>query len=104
MKKMIFLLAALLLFCGGCQAMKRMLNNEPRKRPVRSRPAQAATPREVFPGSRSSSRPPSMLDSELSAGEREAMKSLKKENRFPERDYNKIRREDKAASDWVFGR
>ena len=96
------LLLLLLFMCGGCQAMKKMLNDEPpRKRP---RPVQSSGPREVFPGSRSSSRPPSMLDSELSAGEREAMKSLKKENRFPERDYNKIRREDKAASDWVFGR
>ena len=96
------LMMLMLLMCGGCQAMKRMLNDEPpRKRP---RPVQTSGPREIFPGSRSSSRPPSMLDGELTAQERDAMKSLKQENRFPARDYNKIRQEDKAASDWVFGR
>ncbi len=104
MKKMIFLLAALLLFCGGCQAMKRMLNDEPRKRPVRSRPAQAATPREVFPGSSSHSRRPSMLAGGLSEQERDAMREMERGNRIPRRNWDKVTPEEKAASDWVFGR
>ena len=96
------LMLLLLLLCGGCQAMKRMLNEEPRKRP---RPVRAQGPREVFPGSsRSAARPPSILDGELSEEERDAMKSQKLDNRLPARDYNKIRQEDKAASNWVFGR
>ena len=95
------LMTLLLLLCSGCQAMKRMLNDEPRKRP---RPVRSQGPREVFPGSRSSNLPPSMLDGELTAQERDAMQSQKQDNRLPARDYNKIRQEDKAASDWVFGR
>ncbi len=106
MKIRIYLLASgiFLLFVGsGCQAMKKMLNNEsPRKRPSM---VQSHEQHDVFPGSRKGhGNRPSILDSELSAQERDAMKAQSQENRFPKRDYDRIRREDKAASDWVLGR
>ena len=84
--------------------MKRMLNNEPRKRP-RPRPVQAPERREVFPGSRKGhGNRPSFINSELTVQERDAIRQQKQENRFPQRSLEKSRKEDKAASDWVFGR
>ncbi|MBR2642477.1 MAG: hypothetical protein IKD46_05050 [Lentisphaeria bacterium] len=95
----------LLLFCGGCQAMKRMLNNEPRKRAPRPRQVQKQGRQEVFPGSsKSHGKRPSLMASGLSEEEREMMQGITRENRLPERDLRSRSREDKAASDWVFGR
>ena len=102
--RLILLTVCLPLFCGGCQAMKRMLNDEPRKRPLRKRAVQSSASREVFPGSRSHSKRPSMLDGELSDQERATLRASERDNRLPGRDYSKQSREDKAAADWVFGR
>ena len=109
MKRM-FLLAALLaaaLVCGGCQSMKKMLNDDPKPRKqAAARPSagREAAP-EVFPGSRKRSQAPSMLDGELSKGERAALDASMRDSRIPSHDLRQEdKRDNKAASDWVFGR
>ena len=108
MKKMFpAALLAAAVFCGGCQSMKKMLNDEPkpRKKEVRgAAPARESAP-EVFPGSRRRSQAPSMLSGELSAGERAALDESMRDTRIPSRDLRmQDKRDNKAASDWVFGR
>lgn len=100
-------LLAAALVCGGCQSMKKMLNDDPKPRKktaVRATPARESAP-EVFPGSRKRSQAPSMLSGELSREERAVLDASMRDSQIPSRDLRmQDKRDNKAASDWVFGR
>ena len=100
-------LLAAALVCGGCQSMKKMLNDDPKPRKqaaARPSASREAAP-EIFPGSRKKSQAPSMLEGELSREERAALEASMRDSRIPAHDLRQEdRRDNKAASDWVFGR
>ena len=101
----ILLTAALV--CGGCQSMKKMLNDDPksRKKAAVSPSASREAAPEVFPGSRKGSHAPSMISGELSAQERAALDASMRDSRIPSHDLRREdKRDNKASSDWVFGR
>lgn len=114
MKSALLLFAALFavsgFLAGGCATMKKILNDEPLKPAARSREVAAEEPapepRQTRPvvSRRTKARPPSLISSELSEDERSMAESITRENRLRRRDFNKSDKDDKAASDWVFGR
>lgn len=100
-------LLAAAIVCGGCQSMKKTLNdtrNSPNQASRRTAETRASEP-EIFPGSRKSSHAPSMLDGELSRQERAALDASMRDTHIPARDLGRQdKRDNKAESDWVFGR
>ena len=105
MKKNIVFLFVAALLCGGCQSLKRALNEEPKKKTAAKPAAVRNAEPEVFPGSSRHSRRPSLVEGELTAQEREMLNASLRDSRLPSHDLRQEdKRDNKAASDWVFGR
>ena len=107
MRKSLLLLFAGALLCGGCRSLKQALNDEPKKKTstAETRPAALrSSESEIFPGSHRHSRSPSPIAGDLTAQERAALDASLRDTHIPSRDMRQLDRENKAASDWVFGR